>query len=196
MSRDILEGVFTNLIHDIDGSRAALHARRELTVAATELAPGDPKYVGPEGASLESQAMALRTLANALHINARNRARERAAQYGWNVATHVIAPLAQASTEPLYWLTGNAYMPPLRDLNDAGRLWDALDADTALGADLWELFVDALERRLAELQVLMEAPEHDNALYVVDLSRWERKDANEEDVGDDMNDEWRPVEPA
>jgi hypothetical protein len=198
MTRDILDGVFTNLIHDIDGSRAALNARRELSAAATELEPGDPKYVGTDGATLGSQALALRTLANHLHVAARNRARERAAQYGWNVATHVIAPIAKdpANTNAVTWITGNRYMPPIRDLAEAERLWVALDTDTDMGGELWGLFMEAIEQRLTELDVLMDAPEYDNALYVVDTSRWERKDANDEDVGDDMNDEWRAIEPA
>lgn len=178
--RGLIDRVFTTLIHDIDGARAALDMRRSASLASAELQHGDPPFVGPEGTSLRANADALRILSNALYIDARNRTRERAAQYGWLVATYVIAPVARGSGEQaVVWLTGNSYMPPIRDLADAERLWSALDANTDHGHELWEAFIERLDSRLSELNVLMEAPEYDNALYVVDLARFEHIDEDE-----------------
>lgn len=109
-----------------------------------------------------------------------------ASQAGKLVARDVIAPIARSSTGPIEWLTGNSYMPPLRSLNDAGRIWNA----DQLEGEVWEAFTEALTRALDDEQVYMAQPDYDNALYVVDLKRWTYVENAE---GDDLNDEWTAV---
>lgn len=188
--RDIIDGVFERLATDVLATDAALTARRALRSVAANAAPGDmPSTIAH---TLAEQADALVTLTNATYIALRNRVTERASQYGWNVATHVIVPAVKERPGPIVWITGNSYMPPLRDLPDAERLWELSNTTSGeFAAEIWELFVEALERRLDELNVYMGAPEHDNALFGVDLARWERNEGYPE--GDDLADCWTPI---
>lgn len=110
----------------------------------------------------------------------------RARQLGWQVATYEIAPVARESgSEPITFITGNSHMPPLRAFGVSEEVWDLNDAR------LWEAYVEGLDERLQELQVEMACPEYDNALYVVDLARFEHVDEEDQD-GDDLQSEWRP----
>jgi hypothetical protein len=98
----------------------------------------------------------------------------------------VIAVIARTSDEPVAWLTGNAYMPPLRDLGEAETVYQA-DMD----GTVWEAFMEALDRKLSEANILMECPEYDNALYVVDLNRFEH--VERDDSCESLNDEWQRI---
>lgn len=120
----------------------------------------------------------------------RERAHEHTHMIGWQVATYEIAALAKdpANTGPIVWLTGNAMMPPLRELDACERVWHLPGED----GTFWEVLMDAIESKLAELNVAMEAPEYDNALYVVDLERWEYVPEEERDEdANTLNEEWR-----
>jgi hypothetical protein len=96
--------------------------------------------------------------------------------------------VARASTEPVAFVTGNSYMPPLRSYSEAEAVWH-YDGDHGTGD--FELVVEGVESALSKANVLLSAPEYDNALYVVDLARWE---SVEDDIdGDSLNDEWRAI---
>lgn len=192
MSQDIINGVFERLASDVLATDAALTARRALRTVAANAAPGDmPSTIAH---TLAEQADALVTLTNATYIALRNRVRERATQYGWLVATHVIAPIAKdpaTKDDAVVWLTGNRYVPAIRDLPDAERLWGLSNSVPGeFAAETWELFIEGLESRLTELDVYLAQPEYDNALYVVDLARWEHVEDAE---GDDLADDWRAI---
>jgi len=100
----------------------------------------------------------------------------------------VIAIIARTSDEPVAWLTGNHYMPPLRDIGEAETVYQS-DMD----GTVWEGFMEALDRKLSEANVLMECPEYDNALYVVDLTRWQHREEDEIEDTDSLNGEWIAV---
>jgi hypothetical protein len=89
------------------------------------------------------------------------------------------------------WMTGNHFMPPLRSLPEAERVYqEGTD-------DAWETFSERFFSALEEAQVYCAAPEYDNALYCVDLRVWER--IPEEELGDEtlpegdreLTEEWR-----
>lgn len=106
------------------------------------------------------------------------------------VAEHVaddIARAARASEQPVVFVTGNAYMPPIRSFPEAEALWQ----DDPTGA-AFELFTEALDARLELANVLLECPDYDNALYAVDLARWQRTEDAED--AEDLNDEWEPAD--
>lgn len=115
-------------------------------------------------------------------------AREHASMIGFQVAKYEIVPIArEPATGPIIWLTSNNYMPPLRSLDACERVWQ-LDRD----GELFATMVESLERALDESRVYMAAPEYDNALYVVDLERWEHIDEEDMPEGaDDLADEWK-----
>jgi hypothetical protein len=87
---------------------------------------------------------------------------------------------------PVIWVTGNNYMPPMRSFPAAEEVWQLDDPE------LWELFCETTEDELSRSAVVLEAPDYDNALYVVDLSRWEYTETPNPDFdADDINSEWR-----
>jgi hypothetical protein len=102
-----------------------------------------------------------------------------------NIANDIIED-ARTVHGPVVWVTGNSYMPPFRSFDMADRVWNAENNDDG---ELFAFLVETVDSRLQDAHVLLECPEYDNALYVVDLNRWQyREDA----AGDDLNDEWEP----
>lgn len=95
---------------------------------------------------------------------------------------------ARASDQPVVWITGNSYMPPLRSFTEAERVWNAANNEDG---ELFAFLVEELERHLNAADVLMESPDCDNALYAVDMRRWQYV---EDHAGDDLNDEWEAQE--
>lgn len=108
---------------------------------------------------------------------------------------------ARNNPGPVVWVTGNSYMPPFRSFDEAERVWNAeANADGELFAFLVELVEDHLNRA----SVILESPDWDNALYVVDLKRWQyiddttiqgEKRHNPDYDEWDINSEWEPVDP-
>ncbi|HEY1705496.1 MAG TPA: hypothetical protein VGG75_37905 [Trebonia sp.] len=105
---------------------------------------------------------------------------------------------ARASAEPVAWVTGNSYMPPLRSFPEAERVWQADNGARSSwpalhGAAIWDTLVEEVERLLAAANVYMSVPDYDNAVYCVDMNRWQYREDGA--TGDDINDEWeeRPV---
>lgn len=97
---------------------------------------------------------------------------------------------------PVVWLTGNAYVPAMRSFPAAERVY--LAENNYLG-DLFAWFVELVEDHLSAAHVAMEQPDYDNALYAVDLNRWQYREHNGEHHPDfyeswDINDEWEPVD--
>lgn len=130
---------------------------------------------------------------HALHVllsNARARtaiaAYANARQLAWQVANYRIAPIARESSEPVVFITGNSHVPSLRAYDVSEEVWNLDDAG------VWEAYGEAILERCAEMQIYIAEPEYDNALYVVDLARFE---ANEDaEVAPEATDEWRPID--
>lgn len=89
---------------------------------------------------------------------------------------------------PVVWLTGNSYVPAFRSFDMAERVWNA---ENNQDGELFAFLVELVEDLLRAADVAMESPDYDNALYAVDLKRWQYV---EEPTGDDddLNDEWEP----
>lgn len=114
-------------------------------------------------------------------------------RYADEIADSIISD-ARTVHGPVVWITGNAYMPPMRAITLAERVYQA---DNNRDGELWADLVAMVEDRLSEADVLMECPDYDNALYAVDLRRWQFKDSDGEHHPDfyeswDINDEWEP----
>lgn len=88
---------------------------------------------------------------------------------------------------PVVWVTGNSYMPPLRSFPGASYVYDA---ENNGDGELFAVLLEELERLLSAADVALEYPDYDNALYAVDLRRWQYK---EDPTGDDLNDEWEAI---
>jgi hypothetical protein len=106
-----------------------------------------------------------------------------------SAATEIASSITEAArgsgSDPIAWVTGNAYMPPLRSFSAAEKVWQD-DSDGENFAHLHEL----VEARLADTDVALECPDYDNALYAVDLRRFEYVD----DPGDHetLQQDWQP----
>lgn len=100
-----------------------------------------------------------------------------------------IAEDARSNPGPVVWVTGNSYFPAFRSFSLAERVWDAENNDDG---ELFAFLVEETERLLSDMNVALESPEYDNALYAVDLSRWQYRDDTEE--ADDLDDEWEPID--
>jgi hypothetical protein len=87
--------------------------------------------------------------------------------------------------DPIAWVTGNRYMPPLRSFPAAEAVWQ----DDTDGQD-FDYLTELVEAKLSEAGVALECPEHDNALYAVDLRRFEY---SEDPEGDTLQADWRPI---
>jgi len=77
--------------------------------------------------------------------------------------------IARESKEPVAWITGNSYMPPLRGFGRAEEVWQAEFDEMHTFA--FALYSEAFEYALNEASVALECPDYDNALYVVDIAR-------------------------
>lgn len=95
---------------------------------------------------------------------------------------------ARALEGPVVWITGNSYMPPGRSIIEAEQVWQSrMNDDGEAYAALWE----EVERHLSDGNVILECPEWDNALYAVDLARWQYREDGES--SDDLNGEWEEI---
>ena len=94
-----------------------------------------------------------------------------------------------SGADPVAFITGNSHMPPLRAFGNAELAWRADDT-----GDVWEAYSETFDRTLSDADVYVGCPDYDNAVYVVDLARFES--ADDDDTGDTLSSEWvakRPV---
>lgn len=101
------------------------------------------------------------------------------------IASEITTAARGSGSDPIAWVTGNAYMPPLRSFSAAEAVYQA-DEDGEDFARLTEL----VEQRLEKAGVTLECPDYDNALYAVDTRRFEYVD----DPGDHetLQQDWQP----
>lgn len=102
-----------------------------------------------------------------------------------DIATVITEDARGSGDDPIAWVTGNAYMPPLRSFSAAEAIWQ----DDETGED-FQYLAEQVEAKLADAEVALECPEYDNALYAVDLKRFEYV----EDPGDHetLQEDWKP----
>lgn len=109
--------------------------------------------------------------------------------YARQIADMITVSARTSGPDPIAWITGNAMMPPLRWLALAERVWQSDDnADGEAFAYLTEL----VESHLSDANVALECPDYDNALYAVDLNRFEYV---ESELGETLQADWRPRTP-
>lgn len=84
----------------------------------------------------------------------------------------VAITIARESDTSVAFITGNSYFPPLRAFGHAESFYQA-DSYAADMAHPWEIYVEVFEDILENENVYLGCPDYDNALYVVDLRRWE-----------------------
>lgn len=104
-----------------------------------------------------------------------------------DIADQIIHAARTSGSNPIAWVTGNAMMPPLRWFDAAERIWQLPARNDA---QPWESLLWRIDRHLADADVALECPEHDNALYAVDLARFEYA---ESELGETLQDDWQPV---
>jgi len=105
------------------------------------------------------------------------------------IACQIIGAARTSGDNPIAWVTGNAMMPPLRWFDAAERIWQL---PAIRDGQPWESLVERVESQLADANVALECPDYDNALYAVDLSRFEYSGS---DDGETLQSDWRPITP-
>ena len=100
------------------------------------------------------------------------------------IADSIVKDARGSGGDPIAWVTGNSYMPPLRSFSAAEQVWQA-DED---GED-FQYLSERVEAKLADAEVALECQDYDNALYAVDQRRFEYVD----DPGDHetLQQDWR-----
>jgi hypothetical protein len=103
-----------------------------------------------------------------------------------------VVSLVRSEDGPIVWLTSNRYMPPLREIGRADQFYSGSFWNPSY---LWSTYAETFEHVLEREDIHFDCPEHDNALYAVDLRRWQYADENgsPDTHEDSMESEWRPV---
>jgi hypothetical protein len=107
-----------------------------------------------------------------------------------DIADSVIDDARNSGPDPIAWVTGNSMMPPLRSFDGAEDVWQHPANEDG---EAFTYLAETLESMLADADVALECPEYDNALYAVDLARFEY---SEDEAGETLQDDWRAIVPA
>lgn len=107
------------------------------------------------------------------------------------IASEMVAA-ARNSIDPVVFVTGNSYCPPLRWFEAAERVWQAEELQGDETGDAWAYLVELVESILTDSDVHLDCPEYDNALYVVDTRRFQFNEACANSA-ESLNDEWLPI---
>ena len=103
-----------------------------------------------------------------------------------DIADSIIADARNSGDDPVVWVTGNRYMPPMRSFSQAEEVYDdPRDGD----GEKFAWLVELVEGMLSEADVALECPDWDNALYAVDLARFKYR---EDESGESLQDDWIP----
>ena len=105
------------------------------------------------------------------------------------IADSITGDARTSGPDPIAWVTGNSYMPPLRSFDAAEDVWQHPANDDG---EAFAYLVEEIERLLSDANVALECPEYDNALYAVDLARFEFVEQCAPEA-DTLQDEWQPV---
>ena len=99
---------------------------------------------------------------------------------------------ARDSVTPVCFVTGNSYVPSLRSYPQAETVWQATYDGT--DPDLFSYLYETVEAYLEEADVYLGEPEYDNALYVVDLRRFQA--IEDLDNAETLDGEWEAKDNA
>jgi hypothetical protein len=91
------------------------------------------------------------------------------------IAASMIDSARGSGNDPIYWVTSNASYPALRGYPEAEHVWMA----NYTNPGVWNFLVEELERLLEEAYVVMDTGS-DGSIYVVDMTRFEFIDENDE----------------
>jgi hypothetical protein len=116
--------------------------------------------------------------------------RETVTSYARQIADSIIESARTSEDDPIAWVTGNAYMPPLRSFTLAENIWQ-LYPDGDPDGDAFQLLTELVDEYVVDASVALECPDWDNALYAVDLRRFEYEEYPD---GETLQDDWRPRE--
>lgn len=164
----------------LDYVHTALHA---LEQAYIEVEPVKVGYV-----ELEEEIAAVTRMTDIVRERIVVRLYSEASRAAYLLAQDVIESVRSRSEhESVQWMTGNSFMPPLRSLPEAERVW------TEGTDDAWHAFSERFFEVLEDERIYCASPEHDNGLYAVDLRVWEHVPEEEQgdEVQDDLRYEWR-----
>ena len=103
-----------------------------------------------------------------------------------DIAGSVISDAQNSGPDPVVFVTGNSMMPPLRSFDAAEDVWQHPANEDG---EAFAYLAEEIERLLDEAGVALGCPEYDNALYAVDLLRFEFV---EDPDGETLQDDWRP----
>lgn len=166
---------------------AIANAEGALSDAGDSASAVQAAWEGFKGVSYEDKHLPMRAIATLIGAQMAQLREDRdaaAIQFAKLFARDVIAPVARESTEPVVFITGNRFMPPLRDFEEVDEIYHMSD-------DVFSTFFEAFEDTLAREMIFFGTPEDDNCHYVVDHKRWTYV-GDDENLGPSLNDEWAP----
>lgn len=103
------------------------------------------------------------------------------------IADEIISAARGSGDDPIAWVTGSSYMPPLRSFAAAERVYqDEINNN----GEAFALLMEQLGSYLVDAAIVLECPEWDNALYAVDTARFSYVESSS---GETLQDEWQPV---
>lgn len=101
------------------------------------------------------------------------------------IAEEIISAARNSGDEPVVFVTGNSYMPPARSFSAMEEIWqEDYERDEPVFDWVWEL----VEEKVEEANVYLGCSDYDNALYAVDMNRFQFNESDTEAT--DLQDEW------
>lgn len=110
-----------------------------------------------------------------------------AKDYARQIADSIIETARTSGPDPIAWVTGNRYMPPLRSFALAEAVWQS---DDNADGEAFQYLHELVEQYVDDAHVALVWALQDNALYAIDLDRFEYA---ESDDGETLQDDWQPV---
>jgi hypothetical protein len=114
-------------------------------------------------------------------VNIRQAARE--------IADEIIESARNSGDDPVAWVTGNRFMPPMRSFAVAEEIWQS-SASTWADGELFAELAELVESHCGEANIYLACPDYDNAYYAVDTARFEYK---ESEAGETLQDDWKAI---
>lgn len=107
--------------------------------------------------------------------------------YARKIADSIIESARTSGSDPIAWVTGSSDVPPMRAFGLAERIWQDTGNDDG---EAFAYLTELVEAHLSDARVALECPDYDNALYAVDLARFEYV---EDAPGETLQSDWQPI---
>lgn len=106
-----------------------------------------------------------------------------------SVSEDIIRAARESGEQTVVFVTGNSYYPALRSYPEMEAIWQRSAGEFMEAAE-------AVVRAVEDANVYLGVPDYDNALYAVDLERFELIDPDDPQNGntDFLDCEWRKVQ--